>query len=211
LPVLEHRGDCVDCSACVVVCPTGIDIREGLQMECIGCAQCIDACDAVMDKLRRPRHLIGYTSQDRLAGKVGRLLRVRTVLYPVLLVVAVGLLAWNVAGKPTTEVTVDRITGPSFVELPDGQISSQARIKLENDSEQVRHYTLAVVEPVGLPMRSAYKWDVGPRKSIVIPVFIDVPRDRFVEGKLQVYIEVIETGGFHRVVHVTLLGPAVTP
>lgn len=209
LPVLGQRGDCVDCSACVSVCPTGIDIRDGLQMECIGCAQCIDACDAVMDKLKKPRHLIGYTSQDRLEGKPGRLLRVRTVLYPALLVIAVGLLGWQVGDKSTTDVTVDRITGPSFVELPDGAISSQARIKLENESDDAHHYTISIAEPSGLAMRSATRWDVEPRKSIVIPVFVDVPRTRFVEGKLQVYLSITETGGFHRVVHVTLLGPAV--
>jgi cytochrome c oxidase accessory protein FixG len=209
LPIVgdDRRGDCVDCSACVAVCPTGIDIRDGLQMECIGCAQCIDACDAVMDKLGRRRHLIGYTSQEHLAGTPGRLLRARTIIYPALLVVAVAALAWNVANKPSTEVTVDRITGPSFIELPDGQISSQARIKLENESDEMRHYALAIAEPVGLSMRSAHKWDVGPRKSIVIPIFIDVPREMFVDGKLQVHLKIVETGGFHRVVGVTLLGP----
>jgi cytochrome c oxidase accessory protein FixG len=206
LPVIG-RGDCVDCRACVAVCPTGIDIRDGLQMECIGCAQCIDACDAVMDKLGKPRHLIDYTSQDRLAGKRSRLLRPRTIVYPLLLVVAFVALAVSVATKETTDVTVDRIEGPSFVELPDGQVSSQARLKLENESDETRHYTLAVAEPIGLPMRSAYKWDVGPRKSMVIPIFIDVPREQFVDGKLDVYIKIVETGGFHRVVKVTLLGP----
>jgi cytochrome c oxidase accessory protein FixG len=87
LPGGTSLGDCVDCGACVAVCPTGIDIRDGLQMECVGCAQCIDACDTVMDKLHRPRHLIGYTSQDQLAGKPRRLLRPRMIAYPALLAV----------------------------------------------------------------------------------------------------------------------------
>ncbi len=207
LPILETRGDCVDCSACVSVCPTGIDIREGLQMECIGCAQCIDACDAVMDKLEKPRGLIGYTSQAVLAGEVRRLLRPRTILYPAILALAVALLAWSVGDKSETDVTVERIEGASFIELPDGTISSAARIKLENESDEGHHYLITVTEPVGLPMRSPSKWDVGPRKSIAVTLYIDVPRELFVNGKRDVYLEVVETGGFHRVVTVTLLGP----
>ena len=78
-------GDCVDCNQCVVVCPTGIDIRNGLQLECVNCAQCIDACNDVMEKVKRPKGLIRYSSQDALAGKPPRLLRVRTIAYPLLL------------------------------------------------------------------------------------------------------------------------------
>jgi len=115
LAVVGERGDCVDCAACVTVCPTGIDIREGLQMECIGCAQCVDACDGVMDKLGKKRGLIRYTSQDELAGKARRVLRVRTVIYPALLVFAAGLLAFGVATRGSAEVWIERITGPSFV------------------------------------------------------------------------------------------------
>ena len=79
---VARGGDCVDCNACVLTCPTGIDIRDGLQMECIHCTQCADACDAMMVKVGRPTGLIRYTSQDALAGQVRRLLRPRTVLYP---------------------------------------------------------------------------------------------------------------------------------
>jgi len=204
----KELGDCVACNACVATCPTGIDIRDGLQMECIGCAQCIDACDNVMDKLHRPRGLIGYTSKDILAGKPKRLLRVRTVVYPALLVLAAALLAWNVRGKEDTEVWVERISGPAFVELPDGTISSQAQIKLENETDSVHHYTLSIVDPAGLPMRSPATWAVGPRKSITAPVMVDVPRSSFVDGKCEVFLQVIETGGFHRVIRLTMLGPA---
>ncbi len=208
LPVLEgKRGDCVDCGACVAVCPTGIDIRDGLQMECIGCAQCIDACDVVMDKLEKPRGLIGYTSKAVLAGETRRLMRPRTLIYPALLVVAVGLLAWSVGDKAETEVTVERIEGPSFIELPDGTISAATRIKLENESDEPRHYRIAVKEPLGLPIRTPTRWDVAPRKSLGITLYIDVPRDLFVGGKRDVYLEIFETGGFHRMVTVTLLGP----
>jgi cytochrome c oxidase accessory protein FixG len=206
LPVVG--GDCVDCSACVSVCPTGIDIRDGLQMECIGCAQCIDACDSVMDKLGRNRGLIRYTSQDELAGKPRRVWRPRTIIYPALLLIAAGALAWSVQARESTEVWIERIQGPSFVELPDGRISSQARIKLENASDSERRYHLLLVESPGASLRSNHMWTIKPRKSLQIPLFIDVPRDSFTGGKRKVYLRIHDSGGFERVVTLTLLGPA---
>ncbi|MFN9916982.1 MAG: 4Fe-4S dicluster domain-containing protein, partial [Pirellulaceae bacterium] len=73
-------GDCVDCGRCLAVCPTGIDIRRGLQLECIHCAQCIDACDAVMQKLHRPSGLIRYSSQAAMDGQAASWLRPRTLI-----------------------------------------------------------------------------------------------------------------------------------
>lgn len=200
LPVLEGAGDCVDCNACVRTCPTGIDIREGLQMECIGCAQCIDACDAVMDKVHRPRGLIGYRS-------TGRILRARTMIYPVLLALVGSLLVWSVATQSSTEVWITRISGPPFVELDATTVSSAVRLKLENESDEVRHYTVTIREP-DLKLRSPQiRWDVKPRKSLDIPLFVDVPRATFVHGKRKTAIYIDDSDGFHRVVSVTLLGP----
>lgn len=209
LPVLHAQpsGDCVDCGACVAVCPTGIDIRDGLQMECIGCAQCIDACDVVMDKLQRNRGLIRYTSQDELAGLPRRIWRVRTLVYPLLLIVASGMLAWTVTRSEGTEVWIERVSGPSFVELPDGKISSQARLKLENKSDRERRYHLYLTGTADGSLRSQSVWTVAPRKSIEIPVFVDVPRDSFVAGKRTAYVRIHDSGGFERVVTLTLLGP----
>jgi len=210
LPVLESAatlGDCVDCSACVSTCPTGIDIRNGLQMECVGCAQCIDACDGVMDKLGRARGLIRYTSQDELAGKSRRLLRVRTIVYPALVTVAAVALAFTVARRTGTEIWIERTQGPAFVELPDGMVSSAARIKLENQTDSERRYHLRIVDSTDASLRSQPTWSIGSRKSLVLPLFIDVPRASFVGGKRTVYLRVHDSAGFERVVTLTLLGP----
>ncbi len=206
LPVVQH-GDCVDCTACVAVCPTGIDIRDGLQMECVGCAQCIDACDAVMDKLKRPRGLIRYTSQDELAGAPRKLLRARTVIYPALFAIAVAGLGWKLLSRSGTEVWIERVTGPAFVELPDGQISSQAQIKLENESDEPRRYRIALVDSPGASLRSADLWNVKPRAAIVVPLMVDVPRSSFVHGERAVHVRIFESSGFERMLTVTLLGP----
>ena len=81
----------------MVGCPTGIDIRDGLQMECINCTQCIDACDAVMDKVGLPPGLIRYSSQDALEKKPFRLFRARTIIYPLLLIGVVAGLAYAIS------------------------------------------------------------------------------------------------------------------
>ena len=208
LPMIDQRGDCVDCSACVSVCPTGIDIRNGLQMECIGCAQCIDACDSVMDKLGRERNLIGYTSQERLAGKPGRLLRGRTIVYPVLLALVVSLLVYSVGTKSMTEVFVERTTGPSFVVLGDGRIASQVLLKIENESDQERSYTISLAGTIGATLRSAQpSWRVKPRKASSVPLFIDSRPEDFVGGKRTVHIRIDDSAGFQRIITLTVLGP----
>ncbi len=209
-------GDCIDCKACVVTCPTGIDIREGLQMECIGCAQCIDACDSVMDKVGRDRGLIRYTSQDQLAGKVSKLLRGRTIIYPLMLVAAVSALIWMTTTRADTEIWVDRITGPAFVELPGGNVSSQFRLKIENRTDVRQSYA---IELVGMPgtLRSALPtWDAGPHKAIDVPLFVDLPRTAFVRGELAAHVRVSHPAGkaggtFTKVMDLTLFGPEGDP
>ena len=90
-------GDCVDCSLCVQVCPTGIDIRDGLQIECIGCAACIDACDNIMEKMDYPKGLISYTTEHNLSGQKTHMLRPRLIGYAVVLLVSVPyLLVWGI-------------------------------------------------------------------------------------------------------------------
>ncbi|MDQ3364096.1 MAG: cytochrome c oxidase accessory protein CcoG [Myxococcota bacterium] len=212
LPVLgEARGDCVDCNACVTTCPTGIDIREGLQMECVGCAQCIDACDVVMDKLDRPRGLIGYTSQDVLAGKPRTLVRVRTIIYPAVLVLCASLLGWAIGTHATTEITIGRVAGPAFIELPDGKVASALRIKLENESDERRRYTVTLRDAWDCKLRTPQtRWEIRPRKSMELPLFVDVPRSTFVHGRRDVYLRIDDDAGYQRVIKVTLLGPEGT-
>jgi cytochrome c oxidase accessory protein FixG len=107
----EGAGDCVDCKRCIVVCPTGIDIRKGVQLECVACTACIDACDDVMDRLERPRGLIRYDSQEGLAGRPRRILRPRVIFYTVLAVI--GLVVASVAahGRTDFEVSLLRLQG----------------------------------------------------------------------------------------------------
>lgn len=213
LPVIqEPRGDCVDCGACVAVCPTGIDIRQGLQMECVGCAQCIDACDAVMDKLKRPRGLIGYTSQDELAGKPRHMLRPRMIIYPTLLAVVAGLFAWQLATRASAQVTALRNPGASFVRLPDGRIAAAVQLKIENESDQPRRYSISLAGAPDAVLKSPLAvWELKPQRAQVIPLFVEVDAATFVRGERRVALRVFDDAGFERIVTVTLLGPADAP
>ena len=134
----EGRGDCIDCRACVHVCPTGIDIRNGPQLECIGCALCIDACDEVMGKVDRPPRLIDFVSlvnvERRAQGlpTVLRLLRTRTVLYGSLLVVVAAVMLVALAMRSTLDLSVQQDRNPLYVTLSDGDIRNGYVVKVAN-------------------------------------------------------------------------------
>jgi cytochrome c oxidase accessory protein FixG len=146
----EGRGDCVDCHACVQVCPTGIDIRDGQQLECIGCGLCIDACNEIMANVGRPKGLIAFdtfTNQERHAKgltSVYRLVRARTLVYAGVLavVVAVMLGAWLM--RSAAELTVLRDRAPLFVQLSDGSIRNSYTVKILNKSHATKTFQLSV-------------------------------------------------------------------
>jgi cytochrome c oxidase accessory protein FixG len=205
LPVV---GDCIDCRACVTTCPTGIDIREGLQMECVGCAQCIDACDAIMDRVHRPRGLIRYASQDELAGKPRRLLRARTFAYPALLAVVIGLLAWQLRAKPAAEVWVLRVEGAPFADLGDGRVSSQLQLRIENRGGAAHRYTVSVLDAPDVELMTPRgPVEVAAGASARVVVVAVEPGTAFHGGERAVTMRIEDEAGWRKDVAVTLLGP----
>ena len=137
----QGLGDCIDCKMCVQVCPTGIDIRDGLQIECIGCAACIDACDDIMDKMNYPKGLISYTTEHNLSGRKTHLLRPRLIGYAVALVAMIGLFAWAVATRPLVELDVlkDRVL---FRENERGYIENVYTLKIMNKAQRDMTYVI---------------------------------------------------------------------
>ncbi|HTV24110.1 MAG TPA: cytochrome c oxidase accessory protein CcoG, partial [Polyangiaceae bacterium] len=140
------NGDCVDCGACVATCPTGIDIRDGLQLECIACAQCVDACDSVMTKFNRPRGLVRYDASHALHGVKGSLRphRSRLFVYSAVLVALVGGLVFFARGASRPEVTLLRGLGAPF-ELVGGSVRNQVRLKIQNRSSAGAAYHIDVL------------------------------------------------------------------
>jgi cytochrome c oxidase accessory protein FixG len=155
------RGDCVDCRACVAVCPTGIDIRDGLQLECIGCGLCIDACDDIMDRVGRPRGLIAFdTHANRVAAQRGekpnrRYVRPRTIVYVVFLAAIVAVMAYGLAQRSSFAVTLLADRSPLFVRLSDGSIRDGYALKIENRSATARTFTVTLADLPGAKLRIA--------------------------------------------------------
>lgn len=142
----EGRGDCVDCKACVAVCPMGIDIRNGAQLECIQCALCIDACNEIMDKLDRPRGLIAYTTERNQHLKTAgprdglSLIRPRTILYTAVIALTMGLMLWAMVSRSDMDVNVQPDRNPLFVKLSDGGIRNGYTVKISNKSQVPRRF-----------------------------------------------------------------------
>jgi cytochrome c oxidase accessory protein FixG len=136
----EGRGDCIDCNACVVVCPMGIDIRDGSQLECINCGLCVDACDEIMDKVGRPRGLIAYDTdaavEARSCGKpaVYKPVRPRTIYYASALIAVSAIMAWGLTHRKALDLHVLRDRNPMAVRLHDGAVRDGYTLKIANRS-----------------------------------------------------------------------------
>ena len=149
----DALGDCIDCNACVAVCPMGIDIRDGQQMACITCGLCIDACNDVMAKVDKPLHLIGYLAlSDEVAERSGKparsvwkhVFRPRTLMYT-LLWGAVGMaLVVALFIRQPIDLTVEPIRNPTFVILSDGSVRNTYDIRLRNKNGAPRGFRLSV-------------------------------------------------------------------
>ncbi len=206
----DTAGNCVDCNQCVVVCPTGIDIRNGLQLECINCTQCIDACNRVMDRVGTPRGLIRYSSQDSLDGKPPKLLRARTVAYPALLLV-VGLAFIGVlATKYAFDARLTRGRGNPFQQITPGIITNNFQIRLTNRTETPHTYTIEVMEPADarLGRSSSETVHLQGNETMLVPVLVNVPVSRLgPRGQTAGRLKVRDDIGNEREVTMRLLGP----
>jgi cytochrome c oxidase accessory protein FixG len=208
--VQDKSGHCVDCNQCVVVCPTGIDIRNGLQMECINCTQCIDACDAVMDKVGLPAGLIRYTSQDALANKPRRMLRARTIIYPLLLVGVISGLAYAISTKYGFDARIIRGKGAPFTTVDRGLISNTFNLRLVNRTDSSQHYTLKVVTPesANLEIIDEGTLDLESNESSLVPLSVRFPGFLTAgDGNEPITLEVVDSSQNRHEVSFRLLGP----
>ncbi len=126
------KGDCIDCTQCVQVCPTGIDIRNGTQLECINCACCIDACNSMMRSVGQRPGLIRYASEKMIAKGAKFKFSIRTIAYSFVLLILLGLVSYSLLSRSEIEATVMRAAGSLFQEQPDNGISNLYNIKLVN-------------------------------------------------------------------------------
>ncbi len=189
-------GDCIDCRRCVQVCPTGIDIRQGLQMECIACTQCIDACDEIMTKLKRPTGLIRYDSERGLKGEKTRLVRPRILIYTVLLLIGACVLGAALSQVRPATVSVSRLTGSPYY-LNDGNVRNNYMVRIDNKRSQDQDFRVRI-NADNIPIQQN-----GLIESVTVPahdhieqtLIVQVPRDDYPgQFDLQVIFEFAESG-----------------
>jgi cytochrome c oxidase accessory protein FixG len=181
--VSAQGGDCVDCKRCVVVCPTGIDIREGLQLDCIACAACVDACDDVMDKLRRQRGLIRYDSLRGLRGEKRKFLRPRLYAYTVLLVIGVIVAALAFRGREPFEANIVRLPGMPYTR-EGGAIRNAFELHLVNKQGTPMSFELEQLDSPELSFVIATpKVDLEPLGSRRVPVFVTMDQTKFTKDR----------------------------
>nr|WP_242444459.1 cytochrome c oxidase accessory protein CcoG [Advenella sp. S44] len=194
IPSQVGLGDCVDCTICVQVCPTGIDIRDGLQYMCIGCGACIDACDQVMDKMNYPRGLIRYTSEsgmlDRLDNKQARkrLFKPRIYVYIGLLSIFIIGLVVSLSMRTPLRVDIVRDRGVLGREVPGGLIENVYRIQIINMSEKDQNFAVKAVSR-DIPAVTVLAGDDNSQQIAVpafsnqwIPIVIRVPVEGSAKG-----------------------------
>ncbi|MEM7508954.1 MAG: cytochrome c oxidase accessory protein CcoG [Pseudomonadota bacterium] len=192
-------GDCIDCNACVNVCPTGVDIREGQQLGCITCALCIDACDEIMAKIGRPRGLIDYCSlADEALERQGntplpvwkRVIRPRTILYTVLwAAIGIGMVV-SLFLRDTIDLTVRRDRNPIFVTLSDGSIRNTFEVRVQNRNPDPNPFRMSVTTDADIQLRLTVQGEdpaailIPPDATKKLRVFLTAPTEADFTGRI---------------------------
>ena len=220
----ENRGDCIDCNACVVVCPQGIDIRDGQQLECITCGLCIDACDEVMTRINRPTGLIAYDSVAnlvrRLEGRAApiKLLRPRTIVYTTIWALIGAAMLVVLFSRTDLELNVLRDRNPVFTTLTDGAIRNGYTIKVLNKAPEKRRFMLSVLGREDARIRvigaeDVNEWrqafvDVGPDEVQSFRLYVTFPKDGLDGEATDIKFVLIDVNGKSRATYDTVFrGP----
>jgi cytochrome c oxidase accessory protein FixG len=182
-------GDCVDCGICVQVCPTGIDIRQGLQYECIGCTACIDGCNQVMDKMGYPKGLIRYATENALqknftpAQTLKRVFRPRVLVYTAVLWAIILAAAVTLYQRVPVKVDVIRDRIASSRDAADEEVENVYRLQIMNTSEVPRRFLISVSGIEGMEIEGeGLAVEIGPASSRMIPVRIEAGREHVHKG-----------------------------
>ncbi len=185
----EGRGHCIDCKQCVAVCPMGIDIRDGDQLECIQCALCIDACNGVMTKIDLPKGLIAYDTGKNFAARAAgqkqkyNLLRLRIAMYTAVLILVSSIMVFGLLNRTILELNIQRDRNPLYVTLSDGQVRNGYTVKILNKKSTERVFSLTVkgvkaarMRLIGFPEdQSPPLITVKPDSLRAVRVFITLP------------------------------------
>lgn len=204
----EHNnGDCIDCKACVRVCPTGIDIRNGTQLECINCTACIDACDEIMEAIDKPKQLIRYASENNIAKKEKLKVTTRIKGYSFLLLAIASVLFIMLATRDTVDITILRTQGMIYQTLPDGYIGNLYSARMFNKTHQDIEVSLSIPATEGSIEIIGKKPLITKESYAVITFLVKKKANLIKKRKSEVEIEVRAAGKKLSTKETTFIGP----
>jgi cytochrome c oxidase accessory protein FixG len=209
--ITEKQGDCIDCKLCVHVCPTGIDIRNGTQLECVNCTACIDACDDVMTKIHKPKGLIRYSSYNAIKDGVVKLVTPRIVGYSIVLVALISLLTYFISTRGDIETTVLKVPGTLYTKTDDGKITNLYSIEFVNKTFEDISLEVQVESP-----KEATFMKIGD-PEIVVPkegilkgmIMVKLPVESITSMKTEIELGVYQNGKKVETVKAKFVGPII--
>ena len=201
------KGDCVDCGLCVQVCPTGIDIRKGTQLECVNCTVCIDACDMVMEKTGRPTRLIGFKSEEQISEKKQFRFSKRIYGYAAVLLILLTSLTTLIIKRTDIETTVLRASGTLYQMRDDGTVSNLYNAELVNKTMNDIRFKIKIADPQAKIQYINQSDKVEKGGSIKVTFFIIRPQSQIKKYKSEISLNVIENGKVISEAETTFIAP----
>ncbi len=206
----QGLGDCIDCTLCVQVCPTGIDIRDGLQIACVSCAACIDVCDEVMDKMGYEKGLISYTTEHNLSGEKTKLIRPRLIGYATALLLMISLFSYNIFSRTLVELNVIKDRTP-YRENHLGQIENVYMLRIINKDQHAHNYVIEVrgMEGLALDGKQTFEVQAGEIFSSPISVSINPEQLKSSTSKIEFNVQSVDDESISRSSKSTFIGPVI--
>lgn len=202
------QGDCIDCKQCIAVCPTGIDIRNGTQLECVNCTACIDACDAIMDKVHKPRGLVRYASQRQIEKGGSFRFTTRSYLYFAVLVAFLSAFTVLLISSGDIKTTLLRAPGQTFTMTEDGAVSNLFLLTVVNKVEKERTFTFRLPESEGkITVLGEKGFHVGERGQGEAALLVTLPPHALKGLSFGLRIDMLEDGEVLRSFNTRFSGP----
>ena len=204
---VRTAGDCIDCNECVVVCPTGIDIRNGTQLECVNCTACIDACDSVMDKIKKPRGLIRFDSANGIKHQIRRIFTPRVIGYSVIQLLLLSLLTFFLTTRSDFDVTILRTPGMFYQEQQDDKVSNLYDMKVLNKTFEQKNVSVKLLNIEGEIRILGDNKSVQPQEALLTKMFVLLQKDAITTMNTPLQFAVYVDGKEVQRVNTSFLGP----
>ncbi len=207
---IQELGDCIDCTLCVQVCPTGIDIRNGVQMECVGCTACIDACDGVMQKINRPTGLIRFASENEIENREKFHFNFRMKAYTGILIALTLLMTFLIITRSSIDTSISRVRGQLYQEVGKDSLSNLFTAKIINKTRTDVPYEFRLENAAGkVQMINAHKMTLKAESINDASFFIIMPKSEIRKRSTDIKISVYSNGEKLQTVKSKFLGPFI--